>query len=480
MADIPKSIGINPYACTPAGISTNFENIIREIVNGAGRVRRFRLTENLSTGESAAAVILKDSAGVYTEGEAITVFDHYEETTTLPRGMFQAVAPMEGYCVLRESPASGLQGDIIWMEQYAWAIEFTLTSAFSGGTATATVDTSWGQGSAPGSSVTVHDDQDNYSWAAVGDKGVAWRSEYAAEGTPETPYYKVIEIVPDSGGDGGSFAPIVFFRLHVDPLPTGGSALARIVLTGDLDGTVITVHDRHVNFLRGMFQAPVGATGFARRHPGSVTDYDIIWMSQFAFGIEAELDSDLHPDGFANATVTASWHQGIDPGGTVVVHDDQGLFPQARTGAKLIAWRSEHADAANPAAPYYKIVQCQQVALTGRAVLAATMCAAGEIAISNFVVTSFSPFDQNLDPGTAFNDFAHKGKSGDSVWLAWDDTQEAYVIIDVTKKEQQVVFDIRLQSNYIQTFESECAVEYCEDPVWVDKIPVDPCTEEDP
>ena len=176
MADIPKTLGINPWACTPGQISENFQNIIKEIVEGGNRVRRFRLADKLHTGDDADAVILEFDGTNYVEGDPIRVFDHYSLTTDLSaRGMFQGQADMEGYCVIRDKPAveGRLEGDILWMEMFAWGIEFTLTSTFSANQATATVDASWGQGVAPTSPLTVHDDQNNYSWAQIGDKGVA-------------------------------------------------------------------------------------------------------------------------------------------------------------------------------------------------------------------------------------------------------------------------------------------------------------------
>lgn len=477
MADVPKSLGINPYACTPGGVSKNFENIIKEIVEGGGRVRRFRLTANLSTGEDAAAVILTFDGTDYIVGDAIQVFDHYEVTAgTFTRGMWQGVTGMEGYCILREKPAVAgrMEGDIVWMEQYADLIEFTLTSAVSGGTATATVNASWGQGNAPASPLTVHDDQDNYSWGQIGDKGVAARTEYAAEATPGTPYYKIIEMLPSGGGEGGFPGGIVFFRLSLLDVEIGGSAPA-LVESGDAPvGTAITVYDPHSAFLRGMFGGPVGATGYAKRRDGSQTDYNIIWMAQKAFGIEFTLNGDLS-GGSASATVTASWHQGIAPGATVTVRDDQSQFTDAVSGCKGMAWRSEYLGTV--AAPWYKVVRCQRAASRATAELTGNMCGDAP-AFNNWAIEPHGDMSFAVAaPAAISNDMIHRGQSGDPIRVVRTNNAPpfSWAIIDVEKKSQYVVMDIRESGDYIQTFGTTCAVEYCVAPIWSDKIPLTDC-----
>lgn len=235
---------------------------------------------------------------------------------------------------------------------------------------------------------------------------------------------------------------------------------------------------------RGMWQGFTGMEGWAIRReknadltPGAPPEYDIVWMEQYAFWVEGTLTSLFDEEGVATATVTASWHQGVEPGSSITVHDDHDppMFPRAVAGSNFSAARSEYADPDNPDVPYYKVIQCQQIALTARAILAEVMCGSGEFAITSFTVTSHSPYNMDISPGTAFNDFAHKGEAGDTIWLQWDDTLFDYVITNVTKKNQTVVFDVRVFGDYIQTFETECAVEYCQPPSWVDKIPLEDC-----
>lgn len=152
------------------------------------RLRRFQLTEDLNTGASAAAVLREWDGTQYVDGDEITVWDWW----SLPggRGMWQGVAPMEGWAMKVENEESDY--DIVWMEQGAYTLEFTLTSDFTAGVATATVTASWEQGVHPGDTITVHDDLGEFTDAITDCKGVAMRSEYADPTTPDTPYYKVI------------------------------------------------------------------------------------------------------------------------------------------------------------------------------------------------------------------------------------------------------------------------------------------------
>lgn len=275
----------------------------------------------------------------------------------------------------------------------------------------------------------------------------------------------------------GDMDRIARFKLTAN-LNTGSSAAAVIrTFNGAAyaDGAAIKVYDwwSISQGGRGMWQAVTNMEGWAVRRevnadtsPGAPPEYDIIWMEQYAFAIEATLDADISA-GAASATVTASWEQGVEPGSTVTVHDDSGIFPRAKAGAKCVAIRSEYADPNTPGSPYYKLVECQQIALTARAVLGEEMCSAGEYAISSFTVTSHSPYNQNINPATAFNDFNHHGDAGDNVWLNWDDTLLAYVIIDVTKKSVDLTIDVSWDAT-TRCFEKtvvNAAIEYCGTPV---------------
>lgn len=159
-------------------------------------VVRFKLTATLTSSGSAAAVIRTFNGTTYVDDAAIVVFDWYSITTQSPgstRGMWRGIAGMEGFALKREVPSSSSQEeyDIIWMEQYARVIEFTLTENMGYSTASqasANVDSAFFQGISVGSTTTIHDDQDLFPRALSGAKGVAIRSEY----TTDQPYFKVV------------------------------------------------------------------------------------------------------------------------------------------------------------------------------------------------------------------------------------------------------------------------------------------------
>lgn len=328
--------------------------------------------------------------------------------------------------------------------------------------------------------VDQHDDLDGQVTARNYDLyGPARLSGVSTSGGSRLPVYTVRR---------GESAAVVRFRLTA-PLETGSSAAAviRTFAAGNyVDGDAIVVFDWWAISQggRGMWQGFTNMEGWAFKREENATpagdpEYDIIWMEQYAFWIEGTLTSGFSEGGVATGTVDASWHQGVEPGASVTVHDDHEghMFPQAREGAKFSAARSEYADPTNPDEPYYKVIQCQQVALTGKAILGEIMCNSGVFAISGFVVTSFSPFNLDIHPESAFNDYALMGEPGDPVWLEWDDTLEAYMITQVLHKELDVVTDIRLQGSYIQANIAKCAMMYCEPPEWIDKIPVEDCEE---
>ncbi len=199
---IPINTPVDVYQCRGLGGDDAGEWFILG-VGEANRVVRFRLSADLSTGGNAAAAQLSFNGTTYVTGGTIYVFDWYAITgaPTSTRGMFQGKTNMEGIALRREVPsvAGHAEYDIIWMEQYAWDCEVTLTSnpTFSGTayasswSATADVDKSFHQGISPGSSITIYDDTNPgcmYPFAKSGAKAKVIRTEYEAS----QPYYKVV------------------------------------------------------------------------------------------------------------------------------------------------------------------------------------------------------------------------------------------------------------------------------------------------
>lgn len=88
-------------------------------------ITRFRLTQNLTLGSSAMAVILTpDGGGGYTVGDAIYVYDWFN---TGSPGMFSGRVGYEGFAVIR---AAG-DYDIVWMETPAKWLTFVLDEDIS-------------------------------------------------------------------------------------------------------------------------------------------------------------------------------------------------------------------------------------------------------------------------------------------------------------------------------------------------------------
>lgn len=175
------------------------------MLGGAGGtgLTRFRLSGSLSTGGQTNAKILTYNGVDYdVSAETITVIDWWGATGGMPgltRGMWQGVSGMEGWCRKRERPADEEtppeqdEYEIVWMEQYARVIEFTLTEGFTAGESPgASVTASWGQGVAPGTTVIIHDPQGRWTDAIEGCKGTAIRDEYADAANPGTPHYRVV------------------------------------------------------------------------------------------------------------------------------------------------------------------------------------------------------------------------------------------------------------------------------------------------
>lgn len=182
--------------------------VVRRDSDSEGIIR-FRLKEDLETGKSAKAVRIVKAANGYQEKEAIRVFDWY----TTPRGMWQAKETpgyglmTEGFAMRREVQPAAVAGvapppeyDVVWMETYAWTIEFELVQNMAGGdlaagkgnVGRAMVLSAYEQGKDPSDAngrVLVFDDQILFPYALKGCRGIATRSEFG----PFQPYYKIVQ-----------------------------------------------------------------------------------------------------------------------------------------------------------------------------------------------------------------------------------------------------------------------------------------------
>lgn len=282
----------------------------------------------------------------------------------------------------------------------------------------------------------------------------------------------------------------VRFKLTED-LTTGGTAEAVIrvyTTTGYQDGPEILVTDWYAitnhapGSTRGMWQGTTGMEGWARRSevnadPDGPPEYDIVWMEQYAFDAEATLTESL-ADGTATAVVTASWHQGIEPGSTITVHDDRGAFPDTEAGCKASVSRSEYADPNNPDEPYYKAVHCTRTIKKAKATLLVPMCgtslATGQwydwtaLPVGDHVVT--------VEPTGIVNaDTLHYGSYGDTIYCERinNGVPGLWRVYDVTKHPHTVTLDLGivsaqtgsgLQDQFVRT-KVTAALEICQPPV---------------
>jgi hypothetical protein len=139
------------------------------------KVTRFELTATLALSGDAAAVLLTDDSGDWTNSAtAIQVYDlHTSE------GMWAGVSGYRGWAIKIEGThASGRQRyGIIWMEQIAQTIEFIATEYMGATTANqltgSTVTWYDHQGKDPGSTVTVRDPNARFPDVYSGAKGTA-------------------------------------------------------------------------------------------------------------------------------------------------------------------------------------------------------------------------------------------------------------------------------------------------------------------
>lgn len=271
---------------------------------------------------------------------------------------------------------------------------------------------------------------------------------------------------------------IVQFRLTANLPANNTSGVAAVIRTFNgtayVDGAAIKVFDWYAisQAGRGMFQGITGMEGEALKRekkadttPGAPDEYDIIWMEQYAGAIEFTLLGNLS-SGSASATVTASWEQGVAPASPVTVHDDQGRWPDAITGCKGTALRSEYADPANPTVPYYKVVSCTRAVIQAEAEIISPMCGdAPAISVLQSIAAGEHVQAVAAAGQTFTNPHSHYGRSGDTVWLVRESNTPPFTwsVRDVTKHVIQVTTGIQRAANCTisRNYWPEVAVEMC-------------------
>jgi hypothetical protein len=295
------------------------------------------------------------------------------------------------------------------------------------------------------------------------------------------PVYTIRKNTEDSG--------IVVFRLTTAlSLNVGSTATANIlqlsggnyIIPPGSPPTITVIDGYAMNY--GLWSGIVGARGMATRRADG--KYDIIFMERSALILEftASADRAGATDSFA-ATISNSYQQGditasmVSGGGSAItVWDANRFFPNVLNGSKGLAiW--------NDKANRYDCLIAQQRALTATATISMSSGMEGPsspvVDIQTFVVTSPSPFNVVPDPlpTTCRNPYSHRGMDGDTVELLWHQTLGQYVVIDVSKHDQDVLMDIRINAGntQIEVKKATCALEYASNPAFANKIPLQAC-----
>jgi hypothetical protein len=237
--------------------------------------------------------------------------------------------------------------------------------------------------------------------------------------------WEIINCPPLGSGSG---TPVIYFKTTL-PLHIGGSTSAvRLERQGGTFAQTdsVQVFDSYAYAGgRGMWCGPTGLKGMGRQREDNQSHYDIIWMEQHARFIFFQLTEDMGATTSqeATATVVYSFGQGVSPGATVTVHDDNNKFKYAIAGSWGFAVRDEYKNTTTPATPYYSVVITDQLALFGGAQLIGDSCGGGAT-VTQFAGWSTYPHGQTPPLGTvtnADNPFTLGGRDGDPMLLVFRD-----------------------------------------------------------
>jgi len=290
-------------------------------------------------------------------------------------------------------------------------------------------------------------------------------------GTSDKGIWHILPVTPEPND-------LVVFQL-LQELPLGGEAEASLCeLQGNAyvaTGEQIVVRDPSSGY--GMWAGRIGFQGVAKE--ASDGKYDILHMQRVALIVAFTTQGDRNPSsGVFTGRLVLPFQQGDQPptgvGELIAIQDVDVLFPRALHGGKGLAiW--------NDVVGIYQCLIVQQQCILARALVnqQGGFSGTGLVGIDNFAAISPAPF--NLVPANppqhALNYFLHRGKDNDDLLLAWDEAADEWIIIDVEKRQRKVVMGLRLKPDkkWIQVEEAECAVEFAQDPQWVDKIELGTC-----
>lgn len=502
-----------------------------EILN----LTRFRLTENLDPGGSAAAVKLSYPGGTATTGDAITVHD------VDPSEPWRGLVDYEGFAHQREGDSTDY--NIIILERIARRIRGTLEGDLSGGSASAVV-TEFDDGKDPGTPVTVHDANVHWpqalsgatyeavynvklaryelvnaqvtEWSATaqaaqnfgpGDvtvaiQNVTFKTYPDQDHDPPTPTtaqnflglmglagdplhlqrrypdgaWEIINC-PSPGGSSGT--PVIYFQTTL-PLHIGGSCSAvRLERQGGTFAQTdsVQVFDSYAYAGgRGMWSGPAGLKGMARQREDDPTHYDIIWMELHARFVICVLTENMGATTSqeATATVLYAFGQGVTPGSTITVHDEQNKFKYALTGASCYAIRNEYLGTDTPSTPYYTIYNCDQMAMHGGAQLSEDLCGGDSASVTQFTGWTIFPHGQTPPQGSVSsvpNPFGLAGRESDPVFLAFRDKSGGsggkdfeYVLVQSKHAKIETVVEVGYREGCWDRTKQEIVAMVCADP----------------
>lgn len=140
------------------------------------------------------------------------------------------------------------------------------------------------------------------------------------------------------------------------------------------------------------------------------------------------------------------------------VWDSRGLFPRALIGCKGFA--KYFSDSGK-----FEVLNCNQMVFMMRASLSGDMCDGTAIAgITGHARMSWEVFGKLPSPlpATANNPHNLQGEAGDAVTLLFNDTQDAWDIVQVDHKATRVTRTIRHNDCVIERSSVEIAVMYCD------------------
>lgn len=255
-------------------------------------------------------------------------------------------------------------------------------------------------------------------------------------------------------------------------LPLGGQGTAIEIGTGPTYtriGSTFPIKDPWLNPGRWRFDPRTAVSLTNRGYMGwcvipdnpeivnGVPCREIVHMEQVAKSINFTLRADMIPSGNgyeASATVNA-WYQGKDPtkttmadaSGYIVVYDTTNNFRRALKDAKGMARYNEKTHR-------YEVIQCNQQAILLRSSLA-VLCPSDSTAIVNsHEAMTFPPYGQRpLSVPYAYNIHSLSNASGATGTLAWDESTQQWIVLQVEHIPQYLVYTTDLDS-------SSCSIDH--------------------